>query len=648
MGTEATLEREAWDFRNVTRSVWFWPRLDSITIVDAHPEDQATFACEVEDPTSALDFAEEDEIRVRFGGTKIFAGHIRTLTLADHDRDAPRVYVISANDYTPLLAFDVIDTAAPRAAESAADRIDWILGFHSKGITLDPGADIPAVDVDKGDYLGRSVLDALEDVFAQMEDTSPVTYWVDFDKVLHIERTSHASAPFALAAGTASPPTSYPFWSAKHSIDSTELGNAALVMGDKAREWYTDGDSITDYGRREFSVDDGNLKTSRALDRAGGHALSNSARPVIDGVLTFGRAGIRAGMAVEISHYLWPRIEDESPYLVSRVEISAVDPHDEDGTAQLRVVVGYTDRYRIRFRPGAGGGDHGDAADDDGDPFGYNKREASYARDGFVSPAIGSEEYANPVVKEIGEVGGYHNLPYTTAGCPIGNGGWSGWQRQEGWYEISTPTLGDDVVAMAVDITAADPAYIWGVAGRGPYVYGVAEAAPSGPYVFQFEPLGNVPDTWPDADARVIVPRSFVVSGGTTYFVIAPGWSASRDAFFCAQDLVDPSHGPCGSIDAGGEGNSGRLRMPDIAARYRVMSASKGLTPWVAGRGDVDGSNREFTLTGWTGKGVPRVKVNGLVQSADDFTYDAEDATVTLNAAPEFGDEVAFQYQAST
>ena len=188
-------------------------------------------------------------------------------------------------------------------------------------------------------------------------------------------------------------------------------------------------------------------------------------------------------------------------------------------------------------------------------------------------------------------------------------------------------------------VPAANPSFNFG-AYQQPYLYGWLDTQPTD--VGQSIPLGYV--DWIANGAVVDVPRSAINEGGTSYFCISPGWT-SADAFYCAQDLVDGTHGPAGATTSGGEGDSGKVRAPTVTAAYLVLDGTSGLAMCVPGDGAIDGSNALFTLTGWDGTGIPLVKVNGLLLDGTDYDVDDVATTVTLRVAPQEGDNVTFRYQ---
>ena len=265
-------------------------------------------------------------------------------------------------------------------------------------------------------------------------------------------------------------------------------------------------------------------------------------------------------------------------------------------------------------------------------------RECYNRFDGFDADPQADIQYGNPLLKSIGSLV-YHNLPYTTCGCPLGAGGWSGLATYEGWWEYTTGTLADDVIGVRFTVSAVNTSFAYGLYDQ-PYLYGWKMAEPTD--VDQYTPVGYI--DWVDNGAVVDIPRSGINEGGTSYFCIAPGWRAGTNFFFCAQDLVDGTAGPAGSTSSGGEGNSGRVRVPTVTATYLTVSGS-GKAPWVPGDGSINGSNRVFTLYGWDTTDRPGVKVNGLVLGAADYDYDDDAGTVTLRVAPAEGDSVLFRYQ---
>jgi hypothetical protein len=97
-------------------------------------------------------------------------------------------------------------------------------------------------------------------------------------------------------------------------------------------------------------VDD-TLRTAEQVRAAGRRRLLQLAEPIVDGSLVCWEPGLHAGMRVGIVNDLWGI---DSNFIVTGVEVSAVDPHDDDDKALLRSEVRFTDRRRVGRFPGAG------------------------------------------------------------------------------------------------------------------------------------------------------------------------------------------------------------------------------------------------------------------------------------------------------
>lgn len=634
------VSRVTWAFTNVSKDASFWPRLDSIDITDGHPIDQSTFACQVEDAASAFDFDEDDIIRVTqddgSGVVKIHEGPLQVVAWTDHGRSGPRVWDLTATDYTPTLGWDVITSSGTRRKETGTARLAWLMTFHTHGITVASQAGLTG-DVDSADFLGQSVLDAIEQLCQDLN----LSYFVDFDQGLHIFSTLTVSAPFGICASGADNVDWFPFWDWKHERDVTEQATKALVVGDKRYALIADAGAVTAYGVKEETVEDSSLKSVAALARAGARALLNDAYPAISGDATIMVYGLRAGMTLPVKHNLWPGVTAGSPYIVTEIHTEAVDAHDDNSQAALRTQVKYSDRRRHKAKGrGGGGGDHG-GGDESGSALGVTMREYDYERDEYGPSVLYSESYGNPTVKHIGSEL-YHNIPYTSTDCGIGGGGYSGRNVREAWYELTLGALSDDVVGVRFTIPIAAVPNNGGIYAVAPYEFGWAWVEPTG--LEQYAVLQAL--DWIASGAVVDLPRYACNEAGITYVTIAPAWR-SRDGFACGYETGDEYHGPTGPT-GNGLGNSGMVVAPTITAKLLTAASGRGLMPWMSGIGAVDGSNRTFTLPGWDGSGVPQVKVNGLVLDSGDYTVDEDAGTITLRVAPEAGDVPTFRWKAST
>lgn len=569
---------------------------------------------------------------------------------------AARLWDATVYDLNAALQFEVIrGNGAKRPAETDTERLAWLVSSGFLGpISSDDSAIFGAGDnLDKQDYRGMTAGDVLSDC-AQVSGCNYFVAWDDTlsAPVIHYYMPTRAFNSSSLRISNVLSDVDMttvfaPDLAAELNRDPSLVYSGVYYQyGDRqsAAVYETNATVLAAIGHKretaelDSSVDSANrasAKANRWLTEAEDEedVITVTLHKVPPAQVNL----IRAGQRIEVkfthlpgySAWTWMRV----------VRRTVAQDGDTQEFYQLSLALNQPKQggSKVRHKPGR----HPDAATTtDGSSITLTERQAYSAFDGFELDPIDDKGYTNPVIKKIGSWV-YHNIPYTTGGCPLGFGGWSGDSEYEGWWEYTTGALADDVVGVRFTIGAANPTYIYGNAADQPYTYGFATAQPTD--VGQFTPLGQV--DWVGAGAVVDVPRSAINEGGTSYFVIGPGWRCAQDAFFCAQDLADGLNGPAGSLSSGGEGNSGQLRIPTVTATYLVLDGTSGLTPWIAGDGAVNGTNQTFTLYGWDGTGSPRVKINGLVLDGTDFDFDSDALTVTLHVAPQAGDSVSFRYQ---
>jgi len=627
--------RGTWRFHNQTRGFDFWPTLDSVLISEAHPEDLAAFSCSVVDQDASLTFDVEDKVWVTFAGTRIFAGHLKTVEESLVSEVGPRVYGLDAQDFTAKLDDSVIDHTAERAAESVADRVDWILSFLNYSITT-AGVDPPSMTLDAATYDGMTVREALD----QVADEARSHYYLDFDADLHLARDEVVSAPFALDDTAPDHVTSFPYTEYRRARDSTDLATAVYVQGESDQSWVTDSGAIAAYGRQERAVNDGDLKTATQRTRAGDRALAEQAAPVVDGSLVCWEPGLRGGMKAGLVNDLWSL--DTTVVLVS-VDISAVDPHDEDGEAYLRCEVRFRDRRKrrgshrdvtnrnTRKRKGTSSDAESDVTD--GTTLAVSDRQSvhdSLLEDAWNGLFTAGAAYIGSWVSQ--------NTAYTVSGCPLGGGLWGpGGVTWEAWYTV-TASGTDGILGARVEIGALGT--VLGVADGGSFLVGWANAAPS--HLGDFTVIGTITD----AGGTVYVPGSLVVDGGTNHFVIAPAWRAASGWAVCGDVITSEFGGPV----VGGEANSGRGTAPSTGSITvtTLVASGSGRTSWVspAGAGDADGSNDTWTLDGWNGEGIPEARWGAVILGLGvDYAVDAGTTTVTFREPPPADTLVAFRFR---
>lgn len=569
---------------------------------------------------------------------------------------AARVWDCTVYDLNAALQFEVFrGSGAQRPAETDTARLAWALGSGFTGPISSDDANVFGADeeLDKQDYRGMTLADVLSDCaqasgcnyFVAWDDSlsAPVLHYYMPDRAFNSSTLKISNVLSDVDQTTVFAPSE----DAQLNRDPSLVYSGILYRyGDRSSAFVyeTSGTVLASIGhKRETTYEDPSVSSAAKATRKADAWLaeSDTETDVITVTLTKVPPAqvnlIRAGQRLQVKFTHLPGYSSYTWMRVSRRQVA------QDGETQLfyQLTLSLTNPKqggsKVRHKPGR----HPDAVVTTGDALTLTQREMKNQFDGFELDPIATIAYANPAIKRIGSYV-FHNLPYTTTGCPLGPGGWSGDYELEGWWEYTTGALAADVVGVRFTIGAADPTYIYGNAGDQPYRYGWLDAQPTD--VGQYHPLGSV--DWVGAGATVDVPRSAINEGGTSYFCLAPGWRCAQDAFFCAQDLADGTTGPAGSLASGGEGNSGQLRQPTVTAVYLVASGSSGLTPWIAGDGAVDGSNQSFTLTGWDGTGIPSVKVNGLILDGSDYDADDVALTVTLREAPQEGDVVTFRYQA--
>lgn len=589
----------------------------------------------------------------------LFRGYFADRTVKRADSlltGAARIWDATVYDLNAALQFEVIrGTSAQRPAETDTARLAWLLGSGFLGPISSDGSAVfgAGEDLDKQDYRGMTAADVLSDC----GQASGCNYFVAWDEtigapVIHYYLPTRAFNSSALrisnVLGDVDMATVFaPDRDAELTRDPSLVYSGVLMQyGDRASAFVyeTSPSVLAAIGhKRETTQSDPSLSSAAKATRKANVWLSESATELDVINVTLHKVPpsavnlIRAGQRIEVKFTHLPGYSSFTWMRVQRRTVQQDGDTQEYYALTLQLSNPKQGGSRVRHKPGR----HPDAGPlAVGDALSLTQREMKNQFDGFDADPIAVIAYGNPVTKRIGSYV-FHNLPYTTVGCPIGNGGWSGLSTYEGWWEYSTGSLDPEVVGIRFTISAADPAFVWGNAGSRGYEYGWLDHEPTD--VGQYVPVGGV--DWVAGGAVVDLPRSAINEGGTSYFCLAPGWAAAADAFFCAQDLATPANGPAGAIGSGGEGNSGQVRQPTVTATYLVLASTSGLTPWTAADGAIDGSNQTFTLYGWDGTGAPQVKINGLILDSVDFEYSSTALTVTLREAPQEGDNVTFRYQ---
>lgn len=309
-------------FRNVTRGYTFEIRHSSLSISDSRPCELARLDGAIDDIELDIILENEDEIEVTHtpegsGSTVIFAGDVTRRVRTEHAPvGLPRVYQITAQDFTARLADNII-TSARNVVESAEDRVAWIVGFSDRGLTFDSVESI-SDEVGEFDYTGMSVQGALSQV-AQLVNA---IYYVDYDKDLHFFQSEVVAAPFELIR-PADPPDSQPYGDFQIEDASPDIAHAVLVRGDGVQLWREMVGAPVDATRQERSVTDMNIKTVADAEALGDALLAKWSESVERGSLVVHEPGLRGGMSVRIANPDW---SIDETFLVTSVRTSLVAP----------------------------------------------------------------------------------------------------------------------------------------------------------------------------------------------------------------------------------------------------------------------------------------------------------------------------------
>lgn len=628
--------RVTWQFRNVSQDEDFWPLLDSIEIQDTNQQDVATFSCEVVDPDLAITIEDEDEVWVKADGVKVFGGRIKTLTTAYRSEVGPRTYQLEAQDFTARLDDSVIDHPKSRATESADDRLAWILTFLNFSITTG-GVNLPAEDAEKGDFDGMTVREALD----SLADELRLSYYVDYEKDLHMFRTETVTAPFLLDNDAPDYATAFPFreWDGE-TQDSVELANATLVMGDKRRAWVESAGSIATWGRQERSLQDSELVTTSQIQNAGLRANAENDQPVIEGHFVCHEPGLQAGMTIHLTAAEWPDITD-AVRILTEVSITAVDPLDDEGLAYLRTEVTYSDRRRARPYRHPRHPKHPDV--EDGDPITFSRYAYQY-RVGRLGLAAAfhyesiPDDYqfagpGGPIHREVTQNSHPHNIPWTAGVCALGLGGWGGYAIEEVWWGFNPgDLLGTVGIRVTVELDNEE-------GFRTDLMVGIATDPPT-PYVQRdFTEFTRIPAQ--PGTVTFVVPASVLTPSADQFLCFAAAWDAqgTPGSWVCINE-----ESGIGDVVGNGLYMSGQIRVNDCDGT-ELLLAGGGVTSWVSGKEQADGSNRVWTLVDWNGKGIPEARIGAVVQGHPlDYDYDDEAGTVTFQTAPAEGSVVGFRY----
>ena len=299
---------------------------ETLSVVSVGGQDAGTMSARLRDAAGTAVVLPECATRVTDGATVIFRGKVKKRgKVEERLRTREKWYAITCQDATSLLVDDIIDTGGVRStAESDAARIVWLVStFGSKGVTaalVAGGGFIQSLygsNLPEQDFTGLSLYAAIGEVLK----FSGGNIYVDTALALHHFSTETNAAPFNLSDNP-NGSTTFGYQGFDFPDDSMDLTNAVYVIGaDGVGEWVTDATSINTYGRKESAFKDAELADHTARLAAGNAILAQFKNPRGPIKVTVFRAGLRAGMTIQITNSVWGltavtyRIEQVEAYI---------------------------------------------------------------------------------------------------------------------------------------------------------------------------------------------------------------------------------------------------------------------------------------------------------------------------------------------
>lgn len=613
---------------------------------------------QVDDPAGALDIVGHHAFRAietACSWDSLFRGYFADRVVKRGESlltAAARVWDCTVYDLNAALSFEVIrGSDGYRPKETDTERLAWALGSGYTGpVSTDDGAVFGAdVDLDKADYRGRYLADVVNDC-AQVSGCNFFVAWDDTvgAPVLHYYLPTRAFNSSTLkisnVLGDVDGLTVYaPDAQAGLARDPSRVYSGLYYQyGERTSAAYrTSASVLSDIGhKREATEQDPSVRTAaraqakadKWLDEADTELDTISV--VLHQVPPSAVNLIRAGQRIQVKFTHLPGF---TSYTWMRVVRRTVE---QDGDTQLLYALGLE-----LANPKMGGTKRGPRNAvpvdmEDGSSVGIDRyclqtrRYQIWYDSGQKNVPIPDEvnyDAAPPGHSECTEETPFLRRPYTMASCPpTFQGGHSGTLREEQWFECDPGDL-VGVASLRFTYTTTDERFTTGRMLE----YGVLAAADGPPDTdFDYEVLG----TCDPGGGTFDIPASVLTPSVTNYVVLAPRDLSIRGVETCDDALAQPIHGgPLGdppTYIGGGEYGSWQVDIASIAATTRVVSGS-GTTPWTSMTGDIDGTNREFTLPDWNGSGIPQVRIGGVVYAAgQDYTWDAAAGTIEMNFAP--------------
>lgn len=571
--------------------------------------------------------------------------------------DSDRQFDLNLVDVNTLLGDRIIRSGSNRPAETDIVRATWVLGTsYAAGLIGNIGA-TGAVSMDANDYTHQYVRDVLSDC-AEMAGKMFFAYWdaaAGFGKVFYdIATANNYRSTARLTSVLADVDDTVTFAVRREtlhrSLDGGRIYSSVDVRYNGGSVRVTNATTEADYRERDISIFDDRTKTAAGATVRGTQFLAASAseEEVIyaEVDLTSAQAQlIRPGQAilVKFPHLGIPTYEYRRIVRLERRPRGDGElVNFRDYRYALELSMPKTTRWRDRgptpeetLQEPSGGGPAAPVAAGTGgactgtpEPhYVFRQLDSVGAYTEGVSGVVSATHAFGTSV--------YYNIAYDVAGCAIGGGAWVGYYDEDMWFQFTAPADVSTYLGLLVTLDASAVGVEGYTAGYEVRIY---PGAPAGGRFGLGTPIAVGPLS---GTVTIYIPRSAITWGAVNSLVLHPAWLCARDGFTCNAGTYYGSPLDDGRLQSGQYSNLGVSAL--CAAIF--ASGTTGMAPWVAGYGAVDGSNRTFTLIGWTGAGPVSYTINGLEQSTSGMVLTP--TTVTLDAAPSSGSIVLFSYPVS-
>jgi len=594
----------------------------------------------------------------------------RGLARGTERRAAARKWDVHLWDVNALLEGVILTgSGANRPSESDYARVTWLLTqLAGLGITAGVVPNTNTVTMDAVDYRGEGPRRLLSDC-GEMAQKNYFLYLYDPDDgvLLYYDKATGTSLSSSVKLSSVLSDVDGTTVLALQQGAAVELDPSDIYSGVRFKYqggviYLEDSDvgltTSSDYRERWAAVEDSTVKSSaRATAKATKYLTAASTerkRFTCSVEVSAEQANdIRGGQRIQIkAPHLATDALDTSGYLwfrITRRQLKLAETQFGNSRERYLLTLEFADDVKLTSfhdsRPPDSGAD--DTATTDGsavslDPWLGTEEIGSP----YYGPFAGLWYRIDPVAFAMGHVSfpstiSVHkqpedNIPWPYTDCGLGTGGVAGLFYREAWFRSQIDLSDESIVGVRFHV---DPftSPVRAAVGDGTFNVGVhtgssssaAEVTAHGTYTV----VGQVGDGGGD----VFVPRSLLIDDGTGYcwFVVAAAWDLSNGFLVCPGGTL-----PGGSAELGTGGS------PDVSATLVTLTGS-GLSPWVSGEGDVDGSNTDFVLPLWNGTGTPQVRVGGAELAAGEFSADASTLTVTLVVPPpaDMAGQVAFRFR---